>query len=58
MMIGETERNIVLAQQIEDRIVVPTLMAEFERIRVAVWQHAEERREPLAIYGKPRRQLK
>jgi hypothetical protein len=42
MMIGETERNIVLAQQIEDRIVVPTLVTKFERIRVAVWQHAEE----------------
>ena len=57
MMIGKAERDVMRLQQIVDVIVVPALVAKFECIGIAARQHAEERRQALAVLGKLRRKL-
>jgi len=58
MMIGDAQRDVMLAQQPEDFLVVPAVMAEFERDAPALGHQPHEGIEPLRINLKARGQLK
>ena len=57
-VIGNAERDIVLAQQLEHLDTVPAIMAKLESDPPALRHQLHEIVEPLRIGGKPRRQLK
>ena len=58
MMIAYAERNRARGQQVEDVFVIPTDMAEFERVPPAPVQHVDEGGQPFAVLLEIGRQLK
>src|SRR5215208_360611 len=58
MMIRQAERNVVIAQQVQDRWLIPARVAELEDVLPLGRQQLEERREPLAVRLKASRKLK
>src|SRR5262249_41176018 len=57
VVIGDAERDVTLAQQREDRVVVPARVAEIEHVAPPLRQHFQERGQPLAVHFELRRQL-
>src|SRR5712675_1303514 len=57
MVIRNAQRDVAVAQEVEDRALVPARVAELERIAMAARQHLQEGGEALAIGGEARRKL-
>ena len=49
MVIRQAQRRVVVAQDIEDGVLVPAAMAEFEGIAIAARQHFDEPGKALAV---------
>src|SRR4051794_18818197 len=58
MVIRNTQRGVMVAEQVEDIILVPARMAKLERIGPLGAEQLEERCKPLAVLLELRRQLK
>src|SRR3954469_15291709 len=58
MMIGNAKCDVMRTQELVNVVVVPTLVAKLERVRITARQHVEEGRQTLAVLGKLRRKLK
>jgi hypothetical protein len=58
VMIGQAERNIAPVKELENIIVIPTLVTKFESVGIARGQHLEECIEPVAVLRELGRQLK
>jgi hypothetical protein len=56
-MVGETQGDVVLAQEVEDRRFIPARMPELERVAPLRGKHREEGGEPLPVHLHARRQL-
>src|SRR3954471_20066400 len=57
MMIGNAKCDVMRTQELVNVVVVPTLVAKLERVRITARQHVEEGRQTLAVLGKLRRKL-
>jgi len=56
-VVGNAECDVLLAQEIEDAVLVPPAIAEFERVAVPLVEPLQEGRQPLAVGLHLRRQL-
>lgn len=58
MMIGNAQRYFVPGEELEDGIVVPARVTEFECVQPLPRERGNKRAEPLFIFHKARWQLK